>query len=417
MLAAGWSPSLHAQAVTAAVSGALQECVRSAVSTTTALGIHAGTQRTVFLLSGDTQVFSQRFVRSECVGFMAAGARRAQSLELVIQAADGRPLARSATPSSLAYAVHCGHPGEVVFATLRMLDGQGEIVYVPLENAGARPAALETLQRCPALGTPRPAPIEVGPEPPGMPIDQQFEAIGAELGALGYGEEKVVAFGTLGPGHHDAQGVVLRSGRCYALVAAGSRDVLDLDMRVFGPQLPLASAGADLSRKRDSRVKLCAEGSGRYVIDVSAFQGSGAYAVQAFELVEPPAMAGIAGRSRIAYAELAARMQARGMHAKPLTSGLVKADDVLGIPLSLHGGACYAVGVVASPELEMSALQLGLQGEHGELLALDSRPDDPPLLFHCARRDERLHAVVRPSQTRNDARFVLLLGSEAATAE
>jgi hypothetical protein len=411
-----WLSTVHAQPAPAAISGALQDCVSSAVADP-AGSVHAGPQRTVFLLSGDAQVFSQSFSASECVGFVAAGARHAQSLEVMIQAADGRPLARSATPSALAYALHCGHPGEVVFATVRMLDGQGEVVYVPLVNAGAHPAALDALQQCRALGTPRPAPLEVGPEPAGMPIDQQFEAVGAELAALGYGEERVVAFGTLGPGHHDAQGVVLRSGRCYALVAAGSRDVMDLDMRVFGPQLPLASAGADVSRRRDARVKLCAEGSGRYVIDVSAFQGSGAYAVQAYELAEPAGVVGIAGRSRIAYAELSARMRARGMLAKPLTSGLVKADEVLGIPLSLRGDACYAVGIVASPELDASALQVGLQTEQGELLGLDSRADDPPLLFHCARRDEQLRAVVRPNQTRGAARFVLLLGSEVATAE
>jgi hypothetical protein len=417
LLAGLWLSAVHAQPAPAAVSGALQDCVASAVAKSGAGEVQAGAQRTIFLLSGDTQVFSQRFVASECVGFVAAGARHAQSLELVIQGADGRPLARSATPSALAYALHCGHPGEVVFATVRMLDGQGEVVYVPLVNAGVRPAALDALQQCRALGTPRPAPLEVGPEPAGMPIDQQFEAVGAELAELGYGEERVVAFGTLGPGHHDAQGVVLRSGHCYALIAAGSRDVLDLDMRVFGPQLPLATAGADVSRKRDARIKLCAEGSGRYVIDVSAFQGSGAYAVQAFELAEPPGVVGITGRSRIAYAELSARMRARGMLAKPLTSGLVKADDVLGIPLSLRRDACYAFGVVASSELDASALQLGLQSEHGELLGLDSRSDDAPLLFHCARRDEQLRAVVRPNQTRSSARFVLLLGSEVATAE
>jgi hypothetical protein len=410
-------PIVHAQAVTAAISGALQECVGSAVEKTRSAGIAPGAERTRFLLSGDTQVFTQRFSGTECVGFLAAGARHAQSLELVIQAADGSTLAHSATPSALAYAVHCGHAGDLVFATVRMLDGQGEIVYVPLEHAGTQPAVLRSLEQCSALGTPRPAPVEVGPDPAGKSIEQQFEVVRAELSEIGYGADRVVAYGTLNAGHHDAQGVVLTADRCYALVAVGSRDVLDLDMRVFGPTLPLSSAGSDLSRKRNAVVKLCAEAPARYVVDVSAFQGAGAYAVQAFELVDAALVASITGKSRIAYAELTARMQARGMLAKPLTSGIVKADDVLGIPLSFKGGTCYAVGVVASSELDVSALQLGLENERGELIGLDSRADDPPLVFHCSARDEQLHAMVRPNQTRSDARFVLLLGSEAVRAE
>jgi hypothetical protein len=401
----------------AAISGALQSCVSSALALTRGSDIRPGAEHTVFLLSGDSQIYSQQFRETECVGFVAAGARHAQSVELIVQAADGRPLARSASPTALAYAVHCGHPGEVVFATVRMLDGQGEVVYVPLEHAGARPAALETLERCPALGAARPAPIEVGPEPPGRPIDEQFAAISGELGELGYANESIVAYGTVAPGHHDAQGIVLHADRCYALVAVGSRDVLDLDMRVFGPSLPLTSAGVDLSRRRDARVKLCTEAPARYVVDVSAFVGAGAYAVQAYELNEPAPVASISGRSRIAYAELAARMRARGMRAHALTSGIVKVDDVLGIPLSFKGGACYAVGVVAGTELDASALQLGLLNEQGELLALDSRADEAPLVFHCASRDESLRAVVRPNQTRNEARFVLLLGEEGANAE
>jgi hypothetical protein len=372
-----------------------------------------GPQRTSFLLSGDTQVFSRRFASADCVGFLAAGARNAQAIELVVQSADGRPLARSATPATLAYALHCGHPGEVVFATLRMLDGQGEVIYVPLEHAGSRPAALAALEQCPALGTPRPSPVAVGPEPAGKSIEEQFEASRSELAELGYGSDQVVGFGTLPADQHDARGVVLDADHCYALVAAGSRDILDLDLRVFGPRLPLAPAGIDVSRKRGAVVKLCAEAPARYVIDVSAFQGEGAYAVQALELDEPPRAPGIAGQMRIGYAEALARMRARGMAGKVLTSGIVKADDVLGIPLSFVGGSCYAVAAVAASDLDGGALQLGLRGDHGELLALDTRSNDAPLVFHCSERAELLQAVVRSNQGRGSARFALLVGREA----
>lgn len=395
----------------AAVSGgALQACVRAALTRTRAAGVAPGPLRTTFLLSGDSQVFSQRFTKSDCVGFVAAGARHTQAIEVVVQSAEGRPLARSATPATLAYAVHCGHAGEQVFATVRVLDGQGEVVYVPLEHADGRPAALASLEECPALGTPRPAPVAVGPEPVGKSIEEQFAVARAELTELGYGTDQVIGFGTLPADQHDARGVVLDPERCYALVAVGSRDILDLDLRVFGPRLPLSPAGIDVSRKRGARVKLCAEAPARYVLDVSAFQGEGAYAVQAFELNEPAAAPGIVGPMRIPYAEALARMRRRGMLGQVLTSGIVNADDAIGIPLSLRAGACYAVAALAAADPDNAGLQLGLRDEHGELLALDTRPNAGALVFHCAQHDELLQAVVRSSQSRAASRFVLVLG-------
>ena len=417
VLAGLWLPAARAQ--TAAISGGLlQACVSAAVARARAAGVVPGAQRTTFLLSGDSQVFSHVFTHADCVGFVAAGARQTQALELVVQTAEGRPVARSATPATLAYAVHCGHAGEQVFATLRMLDGQGEVVFVPLEHADGRPGALSALEDCPALGTPRPAPIAVGPEPVGKSIEEQFAVARTELSELGYGSDQVVGFGTLPADQHDARGVVLAPDRCYALVAVGSRDILDLDLRVFGPRLPLQPAGVDVSRKRAARVKLCAEAPARYVLDVSAFQGEGAYAVQAFELNEPAAAPGVVGQMRIAYAEVLARMRRRGMLGTVLTSGIVQQEDAIGIPLTLSAGACYAVAVVAASEPDNAGLQLGLRGEHAELVALDTRPNDAPLVFHCAQHNELLQAVVRSTQGRAAARFVLVLGREAvAVAE
>ena len=393
-----------------AADGELQGCVQAVLERVRASGARPAPMQTRFLLSGDSEVFAQRFERAQCTGFLVAGARYVQAIELLIQSPSGKLLAHSAVPATFAYLVHCGQRGEQVFAGVRMLDGQGEIVYVPIEHAEARPAALAALEQCTALGTPRPAPIAVGPEPAGKSIEEQFEVARTELTELGYGADQVVGFGTLPAEQHDARGLVLRSDACYALVAAGSRDVLDLDMRVFGPGMPLAAAGSDVSRKRRACVKLCALPPARYVLDVSAFQGEGAYAVQAYELSEAPAPAGITGRMRIGYAEAVARMRSRGMAAEVVTSGIVDADDAIGIPLPLRSGACYAVAAVAATDPDDAALQLGLRGEQGELVALDARPNEVPLVFHCAAHDELLQAVVRTGQTRNSARFALLLG-------
>jgi hypothetical protein len=390
----------------------LHDCVRDVIAQTRAAGARPEPVRTVFMLTGDSQVFSQRLDGPDCVGFLVAGARQVQSLELVLQDAEGHALAHSAKPASWAYAEHCGLSGDVVFATVRMLDGQGEVLFVPLHRAGPHPAALRSLEECSALGTPRPAPVDVGPEPPGRSIEEQLEVTRRELAPLGYGNEHVVAAGTLLSGQHDANGLVLRPSRCYAIVAAGSDEILDLDLRIFGPTLPLTEAGSDLTRRRLAEAKLCARAPGRYVIDVSAFQGEGAYAVAVLPLTEPAAVPGIVGQARIAYAEIAARMQARGMRTHVVTTGIISAAEQLAVPVDFVAGECRAIGALDSSGREPSGLQLGLESEHGELLALDGRPGEPPLVFHCAQQPERVQAVVRTLAARSPARFVLLLGED-----
>jgi hypothetical protein len=393
-------------------AGELQDCVTEVIAQTRANGARPEAVRTAFMLTGDSQVYAQRLGAFDCVGFLAVGARQVQSLELVLQNAEGKVLARSAKPASWAYAEHCGLGGDVVFATERVLDGQGEVLFVPLHRAGSHPAALRSLEQCPALGSPRPAQVDVGPEPAGRSIEEQLAVTRRELAPLGYAAEHVVAAGTLLNGQHDANGLILRPSRCYAIVAAGSDEILDLDLRIFGPTLPLTEAGSDLTRRRVAEAKLCARAPGRYVIDVAAFQGEGAYAVAVLPLTEPAAVPGIVGQARIAYAELDARMRGHGMRAQVVTTGIISAAEQLAVPVDFAAGECRAVAALDSSGREPSGLQLGLESEHGELLALDGRPGEAPLVFHCAQRAERIQAVVRTLASRSPARFVLLVGTE-----
>jgi hypothetical protein len=396
-----------------APASGLDACVRGAFTSEPAAAPR--TDETAFFLKGDAQVFSQSYPAKQCWGFMAAGARNVQSLELTLRSQEGRVLARSPQPSALAFVKHCGAPSELVFATVRVTDGQGEVAYRAWPSDEARPAPVRRMESCAALGTPRPVPLSVGPEPPGQSIEHQLETAGGSLGRLGYQAGKLVAFGALHTGQHAANGVLLTRKRCYALLAVGSDEIVDLDLRVFGPTLPLAAAGADVSRSRAAQVKLCAEAPARYVVDVSAFQGEGAYAVAALELAEPAPHPGIEGGARIEYAELVARMRSRGFESQVLTSGVVDREEKLQVPLSVPNGACLAVGALRSTDdAASSSLMLGLTAEDGSLLAMDGPSKEPPLLFHCATQAETLHAVVGTAQGRGRARFALVVGREAA---
>jgi hypothetical protein len=150
-------------------------------------------------------------------------------------------------------------------------------------------------------------------------------------------------------------------------------------------------------------------------VDVSAFQGEGAYAVAALELAEPESQPGIEGGARIEYAELVARMRARGFRSEVVTSGVVDREEKLQVPLAVAPGACVAIGALRSTEdPASSSLMLGLTAEDGGLLAMDGPSKEPPLLFHCAAQAERLQAVVGTAQGRGRARFALIVGRETA---
>jgi hypothetical protein len=57
---------------------------------------------------------------------------------------------------------------------------------------------------------------------------------------------------------------------------------------------------------------------------------------------------------------------------------------------------------------------MSLTDDKGRLLAAEIGPGPDPLVYHCATRDETVRAVIQSHQTRKPARFLLLLGEDAA---
>jgi hypothetical protein len=367
-----------------------------------------------FLIAGDARVHAVHFDKADCRGFLAVGAKHTQDVELRVQDLSGKLLATSEGPTTTPFVFHCGAAGESAVVVLRVLDGQGEVVFAPLAHSQLDAAAQQSLASCPAVGTPRPAPIDVGPEPHARAINEELDHVSAQLAPLGYHAERMVAYGTLANEAHNASVVQLEPERCYALVAVGSRDVGDIDLRVFDPSVSFEPLEQDIARRRDALVKLCAGTPGRYVLDAAAFVGEGAYAVQLYGLDEPANVPrSVTGKSRISYAESVARMRARGFTPETLDSSVVSADTSLTRPLSLQGGSCYAVAAVASGGSAAGRLELALTDEGGELLALSAGNNDDPMVFDCPRETSSRKVIVRTKDAHGAGRFVLLLGRES----
>jgi len=388
----------------------LRTCVQRSVATAAGRGAKVESEpRADFLLNGDARVYMHRFQRADCVGFFAAGAKFTQSVDLTVLAPSGRILAQAAARSTLPRTQYCGGAGEVTFVSVRVSDGQGEVVYGAL--SGPR-AALDEVSNCAALGAPRPAALDLGPEPSARSLEDELQALSADARELGYVPDGLVAFGALLSGQHEARVLNLEPDHCYALAAVGDAEVIDLDLRVFAQGSSPEPVAADTTRRRTAVVKLCTSTQTRYVLDTAVFQGEGAYVVEALRLREPERVPGIDGAARISYAELGARMQTRGFDAEPLTTGLVGANERLRIPVPVRTGLCYAFAAVAVSDSPRGALDLGVLDERGRLAALDSGKDDDPLVFHCPAADGVASVLVRAKNSRGTSRFALVVGRE-----
>lgn len=390
----------------------LRACIDQSLQQATQRGVQVERKpRADFLLTGDARVFLHRFRKDACVGFFAAGAKYTQAVDLTVLSPSGRVLAQAPSRTTLPQTQYCGRAGDVAFVSVRVSDGQGEVVYGAVSSARGADA-LDPLARCAALGAPRPSPLDLGPEPIARSLEEELTALSLEFRELGYAPDGLVAFGALLSGQHEARMLNLESDQCYALAAVGDADVIDLDLRVFAQGAAPEPIATDTTRRRNGVVKLCTAPGTRYVVDTAVFQGEGAYVVEALRLHEPARVPGIEGQARISYAELNARMEARGFRAEPLTTGLVGANERLRIPVQVKAGECYAFAAVAVSDSPRGALDMGVLDERGRLAALDSGKEDDPLAFYCPTSNGVASVLVRAKGSRGTSRFALVVGRE-----
>jgi hypothetical protein len=192
----------------------------------------------------------------------------------------------------------------------------------------------------------------------------------------------------------------------------GDAGVEDIDLRLLAISDQAMLVSSDTTRRRNAVVKVCPEQTGVYVLDVRMYRGTGTYAAQTFTLLEPQGTrpVGIDAVTRIPYAEMTARMAERGLSTESQTWALLRPQMPHTIPIRVRKGRCYAIGAVSTGE-GGGDLDLSVLDAQGRLRAAELGPGATPLVFDCPERDETLHAVVRPTELRKPARFLMIVGS------
>lgn len=398
-------------------TGSLAACVQSVTLAARRQGAKVYGEPVVdFLLPGDQRLRTYALPANGCMGFLAFGHRQVHRLGLTIYASSGRVLAQDDSRDAHAYARYCGRAGRVVNVEVRMLDGEGELHLVPLWAAPATVDALEpAMQACRHAGTPRPSPMDVGPEPEGPPLEVEMASVASRLAALGYTPVGGALLGVLPEQSQQARRLMLEGGHCYALAAVGEPTVDDIDLRLLALTDQPVLVASDVTRRRNAIAKVCAAQTGVFLLDVRMYRGAGGYAIQAFSLAQPKTLpSGIDPATRIPFIEMAAVLSERGLSPEPLVWGIVRPGTTHEVPLRLRAGTCYAIGAIATADALGGDLDLSLIDERGALRAADLGGNAYPLVFDCPERDETVRAVVRPNDLRRPSRFLLVLGRSSS---
>lgn len=377
----------------------LTECVDAALGLIRQQGSTAwGEARASFLLEGGSDTEVVELPSDGCFGFFAVGHRRVQDLDIALFTETGLALERDVAVDAHPYVRYCGARGLRLAVVVNMYKGRGEYRLVRLANAPARlPDLNRAVGHCFAEDAGVTIPMaDVGPEPGSADAPGTLAALGRELEALGYRAQGEVMTGRLPQRQGDARNVRLAAGRCYAIAAAGGPGVGDLDLFVRAPGSETVER--DVARDRDAVVRVCSEDDAEHMVQVRMYEGEGDWALRVFALEEPPANVrppGLEGSARIPFAEIVARMRARGMQARPLAWGALWPGAALSMPLSLEAGRCYAIGGVPSDDLARGDLDLVLLDDGGRLVAWEIARNATPLVFACPSRTATYRVVGR----------------------
>lgn len=352
-----------------------------------------------------------RLENEGCVGVLAIGHSLVSDLDLALYTSGGIELARDVQMDAHPYVRYCGAAGLEIVAVVHMFKGRGEYQLQAFDNA---PASLPDLNRTiggcfASSGGFRSAPVDVGTEPSGVPLDRAVELRTTALAALGYRALPTADQpGTLEGRDREVVALELAPHACYAIAALGGTGVLDLD--VYVRSLNGAEVARDDRRERDGVAKFCAGEDPRVLVEIRMFDGGGEYVVRVFRLAEPPGElpVGITGRARVAYAEALSILRSRSFEARPLAWGFLLPGRALAMPFRVTAGRCYAFAGVASDELTNGDLDVVLLDEDERRIGWDLGRRSPPVVYHCAERDGLVRVVGRVYGARG--RYMALVG-------
>lgn len=314
-------------------------------------------------------------------------AQPGQDLDLLVFDDQGGALGHDVNPDSHPWVVACPtRPGRLIARVQFSGASSGEYFYAAYAGRSSTRASLAgVFGTSPSAGGGTTGTGATGGGGgTGGGLEENARLLDADMRARGYVPFGDAQTGSLEQAQTRDIPIELEGGKCYAILAVGDSGVRDLDLLIFD------AGGTQIDRDRapDARpiVRVCAERSGTYRMQVRMFAGAGHWAYQAYRW--PRGTTGPFGLRGIIYvrlAEVTAILQVDGYvpdeNFAPGRGALRRSGATAQHDVDLQGGQCYAVLAVGGEGI--SDLDLSLS-QGGSALATDQAVSAFPSVRHCA---------------------------------
>lgn len=335
--------------------------------------------------------FALNLEQGFCYAFATLGGPGARDTDVFLVDGSGNEIERDVTTNIDATVQYCPEQSGQYSLRTRMYGGQGPIFTVGYvqAQAGQQPPQ-QTGQVIASTST------------QGATLDENFRLLDADMRARGYETNAEPSRGSLAQGETRDFEISLEGGKCYAILAVGDGGVRDLDL------LLLDQGGRQVDRdvETDARpiVRVCAENSGDYTMQVRMFSGTGNFVYAPYRW--PRGTRGPFGLEGLIYvrlAEVTSLLAVEGFEpdvdAAPGRGRLARQGQSRTHQVELSGGQCYSVLVVGGGGV--NNLDVTLSNGNTPLASDGSRTAFPNVRY-CPEQDGRYTLKVEAGDGQGD---------------
>ena len=319
-----------------------------------------------------------------CYAFASLGGQGAGDTDLFVLNSDGEDLASDRSSEVDALVRFCPPNSGSYTLKAQMYEGSG-----PVFIAGWWQQAQADVAPAPS------APVIANNATTTGTVDDAYALLDADMQARGYEGYGEAARGEMQQGQVRNFGVNLEGGKCYAILAVGAGTVRNLDLLVANPD----GAPVDQDVAADNRpiVRVCAEDSGEYRMQVKMTEGSGQFVYHAYRW--PRGTRGPFGLSGLIYVrlgEVTSLLSVEGFEPDanfaPGRGRLARQGASSNHTLDLPANECFAVLVVGGDGV--SDLDVTLS-KGREQLAGDGSRNAFPSVRYCTTEAGRYKIDVK----------------------
>lgn len=307
-----------------------------------------------------------------CYAFASLGGQGAGDTDLFVLNADGEDLASDRSTDVDALVRFCPQNTGTYTLKAQMYEGSGPVFI----------AGWWQQQQAQAVDPAPSAPVIAAAATTSGTVDDAYALLDADMQARGYEGYGEAAHGQLQQGQTRNFGVNLEGGKCYAILAVGAGTVRNLDLIVADPN----GSPVDQDVAADNRpiVRVCAENSGEYRMQVKMTEGSGDFVYHAYRWPRGTrGPFGLAGLIYVRLGEVTSLLSVEGFEPDanfaPGRGSLGRQGASSSHTLNLPANECFAVLVVGGDGV--SDLDVALSKGNNQLAGDGSRNAFPAVRY------------------------------------